>query len=393
MIDQPHIPFNHPTFIGTEAEQVAMTLNRQKIGPGGTFSKKCQDWLGDTFDTRIALPTGSCTAALEIAAMLLDLTPGDEVIMPSFGYPSTANAFVRVGAVPVFVDIEPVTMNIDPRAVEAAITPRTRAIVPIHYGGQPADMDALMEIGQRHDLVVVEDAANAFLAQHRGRHCGTIGALGCFSFHETKAVHCGQGGALLINDPAYIARAEVLLEKGTDRRNFLRGEIDRYTWKDIGSAYALDDIRAAFLLAQLQASTATTNARVALWQTYRQGFAGLADTGRIEIPQPVADCTPNGMIFWLKTRTTEERDDLIASLARDGVHCVFHYIPLHSADAGHRFGRFHGADTFTSEDSARLVRLPMFDGLQDINRIVTLITAFYTVAARRRCSRDGRHRP
>ena len=382
MTDHPHIPFNRPTFLGTETELVERTLNRQKIGPGGEYSKSCQDWLGDTFDTQLALPTGSCTAALEMAAMLLDLMPGDEVIMPSFGYPSTANAFVRVGASPVFVDIEPATMNIDPCAVEAAISSRTRAVVPIHYGGQPADMDAIMGIASRYNLVVVEDAANAFLAQHRGRYCGTIGALGCFSFHETKAVHCGQGGALLINDPAYLARAEILLEKGTDRRNFIRGEVDRYTWKDIGSAYSLDDIRAAFLFAQLQASAVTTGKRLALWQAYRQGLAGLADEGKIEIPQPVADCSTNGMIFWLKASTNVERDDLIATLARHGVHCVFHYIPLHSAVAGQRFGRFHGDDIYTSEDSSRLVRLPMFDGLEDIDRIVRLIHAFYSDALR-----------
>jgi len=372
-----HIPFNRPAFMGTEATLVSQALARQKIGPGGPFSKSCQDWLSNKFDTRLALPTGSCTAALEIAAMLLELTPGDEVIMPSFGYPSTANAFVRVGAVPVFVDIDPTTMNLDPAAVAAAVTPRSRAIVPIHYGGQPADMDALMLIAQQHDLVMVEDAANAFLAQYKGRNCGTIGALGCFSFHETKAVHCGQGGALLINDPAYIARAEVLLEKGTDRRNFIRGEVDRYTWKDIGSAYALDDIRAAFLQAQLNASQQITQNRIALWQAYHRGLADLATSGHIEIPHPLPDSTLNGMIFWLKTRNASERDALIAELAKAEVHSVFHYIPLHSADAGKRYGRFHGSDTYTTEHSSRLLRLPMYDGLQGVERIVELIKAFF----------------
>lgn len=374
-----HIPFNRPAFTGAEAALIEQALARHKIGPGGPFSRSCQDWLGTAFDTKLALPTGSCTAALEIAAILLDLQPGDEVIMPSFGYPSTANAFVRVGAVPVFVDIEPTTMNLDPVAAEDAVTERTRAIVPIHYGGQPADMDRLIPLAERHGLALVEDAANAFLATHKGRRCGTMGALGCFSFHETKAVHCGQGGALLVNDPALVDRAEIVLEKGTNRRDFIRGEVDRYTWQGIGSAYALDDIRAAFLLAQLKAGAEITQRRVALWQAYHRGLSELATAGLIDIPHLVEDCALNGMIFWLKTRNEAQRDRLIAALGRADIHSVFHYIPLHSAVAGVRYGRFHGSDVHTSAHAARLVRLPMYHDLteQDIDRIVGAITSFF----------------
>lgn len=375
------IPFNRPAFTGAEAELVGQALSERKIGTGGRFSRACQAWLTETFDTRLALPTGSCTSALEIAAILLDLQPGDEVIMPSFGYPSTANAVVRAGAVPVFVDVEPATMNIDPEAARAAITGRTRAIVPIHYGGTPADMDRLGQIARAHGLALIEDAANAFLSEHDGRRCGTMGALGCFSFHETKAVHCGQGGAILINDPALVPRAEVVLEKGTDRRNFIRGEVDRYTWKDIGSAYALDDIRAAFLLAQLESSQEITRQRVALWQAYHEQLSDLAAAGRIELPQVPAGRAINGMIFWLKTARADQRDRLIAALAAQQIHAVFHYIPLHSSDAGLRFGRFHGADRHTSDDVARLVRLPMYSGLTGIDRIAGAIRDFFAAEA------------
>ena len=371
------IPFNRPTFCGGEAELVQNALRDQKIGPGGTYSKLCQEWLTAQFDTHLALPTGSCTAALEIAATLLDLSPGDEVIMPSFGYPSTANAFVKVGAIPVFVDIEPATMNIDPKAAEAAITTRTRAIVPIHYGGQPANLDALQLLADTHDLTLIEDAANAFLSEYKGRRCGTFGAIGCFSFHETKAVHCGQGGALLINDPAYADRAEVILEKGTNRRNFIRGEVDKYTWQDVGSAYALDDIRASFLSAQLHASAQTTQSRRAIWQRYHDALAPLCERGLIETPQPQPDAQHNGMIFWIKARTGAQRDDLITTLSNAGVQSVFHYIPLHSSTAGQKFGRFHGTDIYTTAESDRLVRLPMFDGLGDVERIADIITAHF----------------
>lgn len=377
--DRPHgtIPFNRPALTGAEADYVNQALGRRNIGPGGRFSRACQDWLTGNFDTSLALPTGSCTAALEIAAMLLDLHTGDEVIMPSFGYPSTANAFVRAGAVPVFVDVDPASMNIDPQAAEDAITDRTRAIVPIHYAGQPANMGRLLDIARRHKLLIVEDAANAFLSTYKDRRCGTMGAFGCFSFHETKSVHCGQGGALLINDVAYIDRAEIILEKGTDRRNFIRNEVDRYTWKDIGSAYALDDIRASFLLAQLEMSAEITRSRVDLWHAYHRGLSDLAAAGRIEIPPSLGNDTINGTIFWLKAADEDQRDRLIGALATARVQSVFHYIPLHSADAGRRFGRFHGPDTYTSAHAARLVRLPMYDGLQGTDRIIALINAFF----------------
>jgi len=373
------IPFNRPTFIGPETDRIAEALARQKIGPGGPYARACQAWLTDRFDTVLAVPTGSCTAALEIAAILLDLAPGDEVILPSFGYPSTANAFVRVGAVPVFADIDPDSMNLDPAAVEAAITPRTRAIVPIHYGGQPADMDRLGALAAAHGLSILEDAANGFLSDYRGRMCGTIGRLGCVSFHETKYVHCGQGGALLVNDPALAKRAEVVLEKGTDRHRFLRGEVDRYSWQDIGSSYALDDIRAAFLSVQLDHSAGILRTRRAIWDSYHRALTPLAEQGRIVLP-PVPDpavARGNGMIFWLKAATEDQRTRLIAHLDRAGVHATFHYVPLHSAPAGQRYGRFSGEDRHSSAGAGRLLRLPIYHDLREADRVAAAVVDFF----------------
>lgn len=371
------IPFNRPTYTGNENQFVQQAMQDQKIGPGGTFVRECQDWLTDRFDVPLVLPTGSCTAALELSAILLDLVPGDEVILPSFAYTSTATAIARTGATPVFVDIVPDTMNIDPDAVEAAINSSTRAIFLIHYAGIACDMDKIAAIADQHDLAIVEDAALAFLARHKGRLCGTLGTFGCFSFHETKTVHCGQGGALVLTDSEFIARAEIILEKGTDRRKFLRNEVDRYTWQDIGSAYALDNIRSAYLLAQLQSSETITRDRIALWQHYDRSLAPLARAGKIETAQTPDYADPNGHIYWLKVADETERSQLISYLAEQGIHAVFHYVPLHSATAGIRFGRFAGDDRFTTHDAARLVRLPLFHRLQEIEFVVERIFNYY----------------
>ena len=371
------IPFHRPTFTGNETANVLQAIDGRRIGPGGTYVTACQDWLSERFQVPLALPTGSCTAALEMAALLLDLKAGDEVILPSFAYTSTATAFARTGARLVFVDIDPATMNLDPGAVEAAITDKTRAIVLVHYAGIACDMERFLAIAERHDLAIVEDAALAFLARHEDRLCGTLGTFGCFSFHESKSIHCGQGGALLINKPEFVARAEIILEKGTDRRQFLRGEVDRYSWRDIGSSFALENIRAAFLLAQLQASQAVVEELTGLWWRYHARLAPLARSGLLELAEPPAHAQLNGHLFWLKLADLAQRDALIAHLRARGVHAVFHYVPLHSAAAGLRFGRFSGKDRHTSRDAARLLRLPLFQGFDDLDRVVDLVFTFF----------------
>lgn len=362
---------------GDERAYVNEVIDSHRIGTGGKFTAACQSWLTDYFDTPLALPTGSCTTAMEMAALLLDLGPGDEFILPSYGYPTTASAFARGGATPVFVDVDPLTMNIDPAAVESAITPACKVIVPIHYGGVPCDMDKLMDIAQRRGLTVIEDAANAFGSSYKGKLCGTIGTFGCFSFHETKALHCGQGGALLVNDPAYIDRAEIILEKGTDRRQFLRDEVDKYTWRSLGSSCGLENLRAAFLWAQLQASEHIVGQRKAAWQEYDRLLRPLAERGKIDILQYSRTEEINGQIFWLKAKNAEERDRLIDHLSAHDIGSVFHYVPLHSSEAGRAMGRYSGDDRFTTSGSDRLLRLPMYLGLDAFEYIVETITAFY----------------
>lgn len=314
---------------------------------------------------------------MEMAALLLDLGPGDEFILPSYGYPSTASAFARGGATPVFVDVDPRTMNIDPAAVENAITPACKAIVLIHYAGVPCDMDRLVEIAQRHGLTIVEDAANAFGSKYKGRLCGTIGAFGCFSFHETKALHCGQGGALLVNDPDYVDRAEIILEKGTDRRRFLRDEVDKYTWRSLGSSCGLENLRAAFLWAQLQASEQIVGERRAAWHSYHSLLLPLAERGKIEILRYPRLDEINGQIFWVKAKDGDERNRLIDHLAARDIGSVFHYVPLHSSEAGRAMGRYSGDDHFTTSGSDRLLRLPMYAGLDAFDYIADTIAEFY----------------
>lgn len=371
------IPFNRPAVTGREQRYLAQVMERGKFSGNGPFSKRSSSWISDRFDVPGALVTTSGTHALEIAALLCDLQPEEEVILPSFAFTSTATAFVRCGARLVFVDVDPRTMNVDPQAVEAAITPRTRVIVALHYAGVACDMDALGTLAKRHDLVVVEDAAHAILSSYRQRPCGTLGSFGCLSFHETKNVHCGEGGALLVTDARHVERAEIIWEKGTNRSSFFRGEVDKYHWCDIGSSYVLSELNSAFLLAQLEQLEAITEDRLRSWSEYQQLLTPLADRGLIEIPTIPKPCRHNGHIFWVKARDEEERTEMIRFLDQQGVHSLFHYVPLHSTPAGRRFGRFHGADQHTSRDASRLLRLPLCYRFDRAERVAAALEAFY----------------
>lgn len=369
------IPFNRPAIIGTEADNIARVFERGKFSGVGPFSTACNAWLRARFSAPLALVTQSGTDALEMAAILCELEPGDEVILPSFAFSSTATAFVREGARLVFVDVEPSTMNIDPDAIAAAVTPQTRVIVVLHYGGISCDMSRIRQIADKHDLLIVEDAAHALISTYADRWCGTLGHLGSFSFHETKNVHCGEGGALLVNDDRFIARAEIILEKGTDRSRFFRGEVDKYQWIDVGSSFVLGELAAGFLLAQLEASDAITADRVRAWNDYA-AILGPAQGNGLEIADVPSYASHNGHLFWLKTAEPEDRPALLKHLDSNGIHATFHYVPLHCTRAGERFGRFAGADRFTSTDAARLVRLPMFRGLDETERIARSVLDF-----------------
>ena len=323
--------------------------------------------------------TTSCTHALEMAALMCDLKPGDEVILPSYAFTSTATAFVRCGAFLVFVDVDPITMNIDPKAVDSAITSKTRVLVALHYAGVACDMDALLTLAGKHNLVLVEDAAQAIFAKFQDRLCGTIGLFGCLSFHESKNVHCGEGGALIVNNEDYVDRAEVILEKGTDRLRFRRGEVDKYSWQDLGSSYVLSELNGAFLLAQLEHGREITKERLSNWQYYHELLSPLAQQGLIAVPDRTAVGAHNGHIFWIKTKNLEERTTLISFLKERGIHSVFHYVPLHSSSAGRRYGRFIGEDRYTTSGSERLVRLPLYYGFSQAERVADGIKAFYGI--------------
>jgi len=359
-------PFNKPFIIGPELEYIADAVARGHLSGDGHYTRLCHRWLEEQLGARRALLTHSCTAALEMAAILCDIRPGDEVIMPSYTFVSTANAFVLRGGVPVFVDIRPDTLNLDEKLIEAAITPKTRAIVPVHYAGVACEMDAIMAIARRHNVLVVEDAAQAVLAEYRGRRPGAIGDLGCLSFHETKNVISGEGGALLINNPDLIERAEIIREKGTNRSKFFRGEVDKYTWVDIGSSFLPSELIGAFLWAQLQHAAEISNRRRRLCALYQDTLQDVADAGLLRLPQPEpAGVAGNGHMFYLFTRTAAERGALLAHLKAAGVHAVFHYVPLHSSPAGRKFGRTAGALPVTEDLAERLVRLPLFFNLDD----------------------------
>lgn len=374
------IDFNIPPYVGTEMEYVreAAEVNH-KICGDGPFTRKCHAWMEERFDAEKVLLTTSGTAALEMAAVLCDLKPGDEVILPSFTFSSTATAFQAVGATLVFVDIRPDTMNIDERVIEDAITDRTRVIVPVHYAGVACEMDAIIEIARKHGLIVVEDAAQGVMSSYKGRALGTIGTFGCYSFHETKNYSMGEGGALVINDPSYIDRAEIIREKGTNRRQFKLGQVDKYTWVDRGSSYLQSDLNAAYLWAQLEQADHINEDRLASWNYYYEQLQPLAEAGKIELPVIPEGCVHNAHMFYLKCADLAERTALIAHLKAHGVMAVFHYIPLHSSPAGQRFGRFHGEDRYTTSESDRLVRLPMYYGLsvEDRQTVVDAVKSFY----------------
>jgi dTDP-4-amino-4,6-dideoxygalactose transaminase len=370
------IPFNRPAITGAERTNIDAVFTRGKFSGIGPFGQHCTSWLREYFGAPGALLTTSGTHALELAALLCDLAPGDEVILPSFTFSSTATAFARCGASLVFVDVDPRTMNMDPVAVAAAVTPRTKVLVVMHYGGVPCDMDALATIVHRHDLLVVEDAAHAIFSEYDGTLCGRLGHFGCFSFHETKNVHCGEGGALLINDVKFLERAEIILEKGTDRTRFQRGEVDRYTWQDIGSSYVLGELNAAFLLAQLEAGAEITSNRLDSWNEYQELLSPLAREGAIELADN-RDIRHNAHLFWIKARDNAERTDLLRFLRVCDIQATFHYVPLHSSPAGRRYGRLAGADVHTSAEADRLLRLPIFFGFTEADRVAAAVHDFY----------------
>ena len=374
------INFNVPPYAEKAMDYIRECVENQKICGDGPYTKKCNEWIEEKTGTAKCLLTTSCTHATELAALLLpEIGPGDEVIMPAYTFVSTADAFVLRGAVPVFVDIRPDTMNIDDRLIEEAVTERTKAIVPVHYAGVACEMDTIMDIADRHHLAVIEDAAQGIMSAYKGKALGTIGDFGCFSFHETKNYSMGEGGALLIRDERNVEAAEIIREKGTNRSKFYRGQIDKYTWINYGSSYLPSDMNAAYLYAQLEIAEEINDARLTIWNRYYENLAPLAEAGKIELPVVPEGCVHNGHMFYLKARDIEERTALIAYLKDNGIHAVFHYVPLHTAPAGLKFGRFHGEDRYTTRESERLLRLPMYYGLElgQVEYICETLGKFY----------------
>lgn len=374
------IDFNVPPYVGTEIKYVeeAVVKNRKLCGDG-PFTRRCSEWLEQRLHTPKALLTTSCTHATEMAALLSDIREGDEVIMPSYTFVSTADAFVLRGGIPVFVDIRPDTMNIDETKIEAAITERTRAIVPVHYAGVSCEMDAILALAKKYGLLVIEDAAQGILSTYKGRFLGTIGDYGCLSFHETKNYSMGEGGALLIQDEKNVERAEIIREKGTNRAKFFRGQIDKYTWVDAGSSYLPGDLNAAYLMAQFDSAKQIFEDRMRSWNLYYELLKPLEEQGKLGLPHVPEGCEHNAHMFYIKAKDLEERTALIGYLKEQDIQSVFHYIPLHSAPAGERFGRFHGEDVYTTKESERLARLPMFYGLLEdqVRYIADKVTEFY----------------
>ena len=375
------IPFNRPTYTSNEDRYVLAAMSSEKMSGDGKFGHQCQTWFQEKLDCKKSLLTPSCTQALDMAAILLDIQTGDEVIMPSFTFVSTANAFVLRGAKIVFVDIRPDTMNIDEKLIEAAITPKTRAIAPVHYAGVACEMDTILDIANRHGLFVIEDAAQGMMSTYKNRSLGTFGQMAAYSFHETKNFTSGgEGGLLIINDGRYIQRAEIVREKGTNRSLFFRGVVDKYSWVDVGSSYLPSEIQAAYLWGQLEWADKITLNRLVTWNHYYEELSALAQAGRIELPEIPADCQHNGHMFYLKTKDLEERTALLAHLKANDIHAVFHYVPLHSAPAGLRFSRFHGEDVFTTSESERLVRLPLWYEMDESIQasVISSLQRFYT---------------
>jgi dTDP-4-amino-4,6-dideoxygalactose transaminase len=385
------IPFNRPRLVGTEHRYIDEAIATGKLSGNGAFAQRCAAWLRAQIGSHAALITPSCTAALELSAILVQLEPGDEVIVPSFTFVSTANAFVLRGAVPVFVDVNEDTLNIEPAAVERAITAHTRAIVVVHYGGVACDMDRIMALAKRHRLLVIEDAAHALPATLHGRPLGSLGQLATLSFHETKNVHCGEGGALLVNDPSLVQRAEIVQEKGTDRSRFSRGEVDKYTWLDLGSSYLLSEVAAAFLWGQIECIAEITAERRAIWAAYHEQFADLEEAGVLRRPVVPDGCEHSGHLYYLLLRGRRQRDELIAALAREGVHAVFHYLPLSTSPGGRRFGRQPEPTEVAESISGRLVRLPLWPGLgeQALGHIVRVTRRELTAGRRPRRARTA----
>ena len=373
------INFNVPPFTGKEMEYIKKAVENQKICGDGEFTKKCNAWIEDKTKTTKCLLTTSCTHALELAALLAGIKEGDEVILPSYTFVSTADAFVLRGAKVVFVDVRKDTMNIDETKIEAAITEKTKAIVPVHYAGVACEMDTIMAIAKKYNLVVIEDAAQGIMSTYKGQALGTIGDYGCFSFHETKNYSMGEGGALLIRDASKIEQAEIIREKGTNRSKFFRGQIDKYTWVNFGSSYLPSDMNAAYLYAQLEMADEINDARLAIWECYYEGLKELEESGKIELPYIPDGCVHNAHMFYIKAKDLEERTELISFLKENGILCVFHYIPLHSAPAGLKFGEFFGEDEYTTKESERLARLPMYYGLEmeQVEYIISKVKEFY----------------
>ncbi|UTY58015.1 dTDP-4-amino-4,6-dideoxygalactose transaminase [Massilia sp. erpn] len=368
------IPFNKPFMTGRELWYIAQAHTNGHLSGDGSFTKRCHGWLEQNTGSARALLTHSCTAALEMAALLAEVKEGDEVIMPSYTFVSTANAFVMRGAVPVFVDIRPDTLNIDETKIEAAITPRTKVILPVHYAGVACEMDTIMDIARRHQLIVIEDAAQGIMSTYKGRPLGSIGHMAAYSFHETKNIISGEGGALLVNDPVFAERAEIIREKGTNRSQFFRGQVDKYTWVDIGSSYLPGEVIAAFLWAQMEEADSITARRLALWDSYHEKLAPLEAAGLLRRPVVPPGCVHNAHMYYILLDSLEQRSQVIANLKRQGVNAVFHYVPLHSAPAGRKMSRSHGTMTQTDALSDRLLRLPLWVGLEpELEKVVSAL--------------------
>ncbi len=373
------IPFNIPPYTGKEEQYIEEAIRQNKICGDGKFTLKCNEWIESLGGISKALLTTSCTHALDLAAILCEVKPGDEVIMPSYTFVSTANAFVLRGAVPVFVDIRPDTMNIDEKLIEGAITERTKVIAPVHYAGVACEMDTIMNIAEQHALKVVEDAAQGVMAEYKGRALGTIGDFGCYSFHETKNYSMGEGGALLIKHVDDVPRAEIVREKGTNRSAFFRGMVDKYTWVDQGSSYLPSELNAAYLYAQLEIAEVINQKRISIYNLYKSRLSPLEQEGKIELPVVPKECRHNAHMFYIKVKDLAERTKLQQYLKEQGIGSAFHYVPLHSAPAGRKYGRFHGEDRFTTKESERLLRLPMYYQIKEdeVEQVVDTVKKFW----------------
>lgn len=375
------INFNEPILMESALDYVREAIGNKKLSGDGKFTKRCSYWLERWCGVNHVLLTTSCTHATEMAAILAEIRPGDEVIMPAYTFVSTADAFVLRGAKVRFIDIRPDTMNIDEKLIEAAITDKTKAIVPVHYAGVGCEMDAIMEIARKHELVVIEDAAQGVMSTYKGRALGAIGDYGCYSFHETKNYSMGEGGAIVVRDESKVELAEIIREKGTDRSRFFRGQVDKYTWVEAGSSYLPSELNAAYLWAQLEEADRIFHDRMRTWKMYKDGLQGLAQAGRIQMPYIPNECGHNAHMFYMKVKDLDERTRLISFAKTRGISLVFHYIPLHTAPAGKKYGKFIGEDKYTTKESERIVRLPLYYGMKEIDaeRVVSAIYEFYGI--------------